>query len=149
MLRINAASRPAVAALDRAELARLIAAGASAQVAISEAGELIGYLLVFARGAPYDGEEFRYFSAQLRGEFLYVDQLAVEAGWQRSGAGRACYQALIAEARSRGIAQLCCEVNTNPPNPGSLKFHQRLGFTAIGNGDTLDGRSVVYLVKQI
>jgi uncharacterized protein len=126
-----------------------LALGGSGRVAVAEDGAIVGYLLVFARGSAYDGEEFRYFSSQLRQDFLYVDQIAVDGCRQRSGAGRRCYEALIDEARSRGIALLCCEVNTAPPNPASLKFHLRLGFTVIGNGDTLDGRRVAFLVKNI
>ena len=138
-----------MAPLDRAELARLLAFGGSVRVVAAEEGAVAGYMLVFARGSAYDGEEFRHFSTQLREDFLYVDQLAIDGGQQRSGAGRRCYEALADEARARGIALLCCEVNTDPPNSASLEFHQRLGFTLIGNGDTLDGRRVAFLVKKI
>jgi len=138
-----------VAPLDQSELARLLALGGLARVVVDQDGAIAGYMLVFARGSAYDGEEFRYFSARLREDFLYVDQVAIDDGRQRSGAGRRCYEALTDEARARGIALLCCEVNTVPPNPASLEFHQRLGFTPIGNGDTLDGRRVAFLVKKI
>jgi predicted GNAT superfamily acetyltransferase len=149
ILRINGANRPSVAALDRAELARLLALGVSGHVVVAEDGAIAGYMLVFARGSEYDGEEYRYFSTQLREDFLYVDQVAIDSARQRSGAGRRCYEALTDEAKARGIALLCCEVNTVPPNPASLEFHQRLGFTVIGNGDTLDGRRVAFLSKKI
>ena len=138
-----------MAPLDPAELARLLALGGSARVVVAEDGAIAGYMLVFARGSAYEGEEFRYFSTRLREDFLYVDQVAIDGGRQRSGAGRRCYEALTEEARARGIALLCCEVNMFPPNPASLEFHQRLGFTLIGNGDTLDGRRVAFLLKKI
>ena len=126
-----------------------MALGCSARVVVAEGGAIAGYMLVFARGSAYDGEEFRYFSTRLREDFLYVDQVAIDRGQQRLGAGRRCYEALSDEARARGVALLCCEVNTVPANPASLEFHQRLGFTLIGNGDTLDGRRVAFLVKKI
>jgi predicted GNAT superfamily acetyltransferase len=149
VLRINAGSRPAVAALDRIEFGRLLALGGTYLVAVAGDGAVLAYMLVFARHCDYDGEEFQYFLARLKEPFLYVDQVAVEPGHHRSGIGSQLYQALLALARTGQIEWLCCEVNTSPPNPASLDFHRRLGFTAMGNGDTLDGRQVSYLVRKV
>ena len=81
--------------------------------------------------------------------FLYVDQVAVDSERSRSGIGSRLYAALPELATKRQIEWLCCEVNTSPPNPASLAFHRRLGFIEMGNGDTLDGRRVRYLVKKV
>jgi len=149
VLNINAASRPAVASLDRTELERLRAVGAGHLVAVAANGEVVGYLLAFAHQCSYDGEEFQYFLGRLPQPFLYVDQLAVDALHRRSGIGAALYGVVAARAREQSVALLCCEVNSMPPNPASLDFHRRLGFTIIGNGDTLDGRRVSFLVKSV
>ena len=34
--------------------------------------------------------------------------------------------------QSADYSMLCCEVNLEPPNPGSLRFHHRIGFTEVG-----------------
>lgn len=111
-------------------------------------GAVVGYLLAFAHDCAYDGEEFRYFVAHLQQPFLYVDQLAVDPQRKRLGIGGQLYAALFERARARQVELLCCEVNTAPPNPASLEFHRRLGFAAMGNGDTLEGRRVTYLVRS-
>jgi len=149
ILRINAAHQPAVAALDQRELERLLSLGDAHRVALVGAGDVGGYMLVFDRRSAYDGEEFGYFCARLHEPFLYVDQVAVDPSQVRSGVGRRMYQALLELAGQRQIGWLCCEVNDFPPNPASLEFHRRLGFTVIGNGDTLDGRRVSFLLKIV
>ena len=146
---INAGSRPAVAPLDRAELGRLRAFGGTHLVAVADDRAVVGYLLAFAQSCAYDGEEFRYFVAQLRQPFLYVDQVAVDPQRKRSGIGGKLYAALLEHARAQQAQLLCCEVNTTPANPASLDFHWRLGFAPIGNGDTLDGRRVTFLVRSV
>jgi predicted GNAT superfamily acetyltransferase len=148
-LGINASSRPAVAALDAAELDRLLALSNHHLVAATAEGAVVAYLLAFDDGCAYDGEEFQYFLAQLRRPFFYADQIAVESGRIGSGLGRQLYETLLAHARARNVATLCCEVNTVPPNPASLHFHRRLGFTVMGIGDTLEGRRVAFLVRKV
>ena len=45
---------------------------------------------------------------------------------------------------------LCCEVNLEPPNPGSLRFHQRIGFTEVGQSiPEYANYRVSYLSKSI
>ena len=149
VLSINAGARPAVAPLDAAELDRLRGLSRHHLVAATEAGAVVGYLLAFDDRCAYDGEEFQFFLAQLRRPFFYADQIAVASARQGSGLGRQLYQALVAHARAQSVATLCCEVNTLPPNPASLDFHRRLGFTVLGNGDTLDGRRVAFLVRNL
>ncbi len=138
-----------MAALDLSELDRLRALSDEHLVAVADDGPVVAYMLVFSRHSAYDGEEFQYFLAHFQEPFLYVDQIAVEAERSRSGIGRRLYQALSDIARARQIGWLCCEVNSVPPNPASLDFHRRLGFSAVGNGDTLDGRRVTFLARQL
>jgi uncharacterized protein len=149
VLRINEGSRPAVAALDHAELERLIACGGLHLVAEADDRAIVGYALTFTDGDRYDGEEFRYFTAHLHRPFVYIDQVAADRSRKREGIGRKLYEALVAHARARAVATLCCEVNTSPPNPASLEFHRQLGFTPIGEHTVLDGRRVTFLVSDL
>ena len=148
ILRINARCRPAVAALDPRELERLLNLRAAHRVAVAGDGAVVGYMLVFDARSAYDGEEFQYFLSRLKEPFLYVDQIAVDPDRSRAGVGKALYGSLLELARSQQINCLCCEVNTTPPNPVSLDFHRTLGFSIVGNGDTLDGRRVAFLVRN-
>jgi len=147
VLGINAQHAPHVAALDGTELARLLGLGAQVLVAL-EAQEVVGYLIAFASAAPYDGEEFLHLRGNLRGGFLYVDQLAVAASYRGRGIGRLLYAAVAGSAPPGEAEWLCCEVNEHPPNPASLSFHAALGFERIGRLDTRDGRRVALLARR-
>jgi predicted GNAT superfamily acetyltransferase len=141
ILRINAGSRPGVAALDAAELRRLQASSGLHRVAIAarDAGRLAGYVLAFDRDANYDGEEFLVLRKLLPGPFVYIDQLAVAADQQRRGVAAALYREFAGD--------LCCEVNLQPPNPASSAFHRRCGFAVIETLSTADGRRVELMKK--
>ena len=39
---------------------------------------------------------------------------------------------VVSYARAQGVPRITCEVNVEPPNPVSLKFHERRGFREIG-----------------
>jgi predicted GNAT superfamily acetyltransferase len=149
VLELNAAAAPAVAAVDASELARLMGLSARHLAALQPDGGLAGYALVFASDDPYDGEEFLALRSSITGPFLYVDQVAVAEQCRGTGVGRRLYDEIALRARQRGAHTLCCEVNISPPNPGSLAFHARMGFTRIGDLATQDGREVALLSRTL
>jgi predicted GNAT superfamily acetyltransferase len=52
--------------------------------------------------------------------------------------------------RDDGQALLCCEVNIEPPNPGSDRFHAALGFVEAGHATLSDrAKSVRYLTRSV
>ena len=145
---LNASARPNVAPLDGIELARLQALSREHIVAV-EAGEVRGYALVFAHDHAYDGEEFLALRSLIARPFLYIDQVVVLPSAQGTGIGRQMYEAIERAALLGRADSLCCEVNAIPPNPGSLAFHSRLGFGAVGSLATRDGRTVHLLRKRL
>jgi uncharacterized protein len=147
LLRVNAGARPHVAALDGADLTRLRELGAIVLVA-NCAGEVAGYLIAFLDAAPYDGEEFRRFQRQLGRPFLYIDQVAVSSAFRMRGVARALYEAVATHPRVPASTRRCCEVNIDPPNPGSLDFHLRMGFERTADMSVTDGRTVALLVER-
>lgn len=45
---------------------------------------------------------------------------------------------------------VCCEVNSDPPNPASDAFHARLGFAEVGAAAIHGGaKSVRYLARPL
>ena len=60
--------------------------------------------------------------------------------------GQALYAAVFAEAERLGLPEVTCEVNLDPPNPGSLAFHERLGFERLGSQATKGGSVTVALL---
>lgn len=147
VLAINAQNSPHVAALDEAELQRLLDADARILVAVGGGGEVAGYVIAFERACAYDGEEFLCLRQAIAEDFVYIDQVAVALPYRGSGIGRKLYQAAEAAARSGHRPCLCCEVNERPPNPGSMSFHSALGFTVLRSMETRDGRKVALLTR--
>jgi predicted GNAT superfamily acetyltransferase len=149
VLRINAASQPHVARLDRAEIRRLLAMAARFWIIAGSDDSPIAYLIAFSGDAPYDGEEFACFSRRLDGGFLYIDQVAIHPQYRRYGLGRALYDHVTRLARAEQLRALCCEVNLVPPNPDSRLFHARAGFVTLGELELADGRTVELLTRKL
>lgn len=69
----------------------------------------------------------RLWVAQTYDEFQLVD-IAVHPGLQRKGIGSVLIQRLQQEAAKARLPIRCCVFRFNP---GSLRFHQRLGFSIV------------------
>jgi ribosomal protein S18 acetylase RimI-like enzyme len=61
--------------------------------------------------------------------FLLVD-ISILPAFQNRGLGTALVSSLVAEAAGAGVSVECHVALTNP---GSLRFHQRLGFEVLGH----------------
>jgi predicted GNAT superfamily acetyltransferase len=48
-----------------------------------------------------------------------------------------------------GVDRLALEVNVDPPNEPSLRFHTRLGFTEVGQQDTPYGIRVSMQMRPV
>jgi uncharacterized protein len=145
LLDINAAGVPGVTPLVPEEIAGLVSGQVRCWVA-EAAGSVSGYFIAYHTDTDefYDGEEFVWFQRHYPSS-LYVDQIAVAPAFQRAGIGILLYRIAIDYALGRGCEALVCEVNREPPNPGSLAFHRRLGFEPVGDLRTHDGRTVILL----
>lgn len=110
--------------------------------------EVVGYVIAYASDAAYAGEEFVWFRSR-KGNFLYIDQVAVASAHRGRGVGAALYEAAETFALSGGVDELTCEVNLDPPNQRSLRFHASRGFFEVGRLHTTDGRYVALLRKRI
>ncbi|WP_225754192.1 GNAT family N-acetyltransferase [Actinotalea sp. Marseille-Q4924] len=141
---LNDAAVPAVTALGTAGLARHVRRCAVALVTDAGAGP-DGFLLALAPGAEYPSENYRWFSEHRPGS-LYVDRIVVAPAAHGLGRGRALYGTTARRAVGLGLAEVTCEVNLDPPNPGSLAFHRRLGFEQVGTQRTSGGTVEVALL---
>lgn len=146
LLALNNAEAAAVNALDAAGFAGL-AQAAWALLAVGEPAE--AFLLALDATAPARGPNHGWFLARFP-RFAYVDRVVVAPASQGRGLGRALYAALEGRARAAGAGWLCCEVNLDPPNPGSMAFHARLGFSPLGEAtDPRTGKRVRYLGRPL
>ena len=64
----------------------------------------------------------------------------------RKGLAARLYDALFDAARAAGHSHVVCEVNSDPPNPGSDAFHFARGFEIVGEAHLDDrGKTVRYM----
>lgn len=129
----NEASVPGVSPETPENLAKWIDL-ATCFVATDAGNAPLGFLTLIAPGThDYPSDNLRWFEtycARSGKTLIYVDRIALlpEARGQRLG--EALYQ--VAFAHFSDHDEIGCEVNTEPPNPGSHRFHERLGFQRVG-----------------
>lgn len=112
-------------------------------------GDGAGLLITFDQDADYDSPNFLWFQSRLE-RFVYVDRIIVDGAARGKGYARQLYEALFAAARSTGHDVVTCEVNLDPPNPGSDAFHARMGFEVVGQEELAGtGKTVRYLQKGL
>jgi uncharacterized protein len=143
---------PTVLALNNAhavEVNSLTAEALGALVAVAAYARVIdgghGFLIALSERSPVQGPNHAWFVARYPA-FLYIDRVVVAPEARGRGHARALYDDLAAIAAGR---PLCCEVNIAPPNPGSLAFHDRMGFASCGDADDpRNGKRVRYLIRR-
>ncbi|NDW06717.1 GNAT family N-acetyltransferase [Jiella pacifica] len=102
------------------------------------------FVVAFDETGDYDSPNFLWFKKRYE-RFLYIDRVVVAPAARGRGLARALYDSVFAAADSAGIGRVVCEINIDPPNPASLRFHETLGFRQVG-GATLypSGKTVGY-----
>ena len=149
VLGINNANTPGVSELTLSELETDIKNCLHALAIDNEHGEVCAFCITFAPNAPDAGANHRWFAERYE-SFVYLDRIAIDSNHQNRGLGALLYQTV--EQHMLDSAEhsfLCCEVNLEPPNPGSLRFHKRIGFIECGAESTAPGYVVTYLQKPL
>ncbi|WP_062465418.1 GNAT family N-acetyltransferase [Demequina soli] len=144
---LNADASPAVNLLSEDELTDLHGMCDVALVATNRDREIIAFLLSLGMGQPYSSENYRWFED--RGvRHQYIDRIVVAASAKGTGVGRALYESVFERARERGASEVTTEVQLDPPNPGSVSFHERLGFQRVAEQHTRGGTVHVALLAR-
>ncbi len=107
-----------------------------------------GFLLGFDQDADYHSPNFLWFKARFD-RFAYIDRIVIAASAHGRGWGRRLYERMFADAGAKGFERVVAEVNAVPPNPTSLTFHERLGFTVIGDQVFDGGKTVRYFERKL
>lgn len=147
VLALNNASVPHVNVLDADTLKSIVALSAHYTVA-EDAEGILGFVLCIPSGRAYWSDNYRWFGERYA-DFLYLDRVAVAARARRRGVGRALYDAMHHAVRG-SWPRVALEVNLQPPNPGSVAFHEALGYTAVGVRESADGvHAVQMFIKEL
>jgi predicted GNAT superfamily acetyltransferase len=149
VLEINNANTPGVSELTLSELETDIKNCLHALAIDNEHGEVCAFCITFAPDAPDAGANHRWFADRFE-SFVYLDRIAIDPTYQNLGLGVLLYQSVEQEMiDSAQHSLLCCEVNLEPPNPGSLRFHHRIGFTEVGQHSPQQNYLVSMLSKNL
>ena len=149
VLEINNANTPGVSELTLSELEMDLSNSLHALAIDNEHGEVCAFCITFDPDAPDAGANHRWFADRYE-SFVYLDRIAINSNHQNRGLGALLYQSVERHMLdSAEHSLLCCEVNLEPPNPGSLRFHQRIGFTEVGRHSPQQGYVVSLLQKVV
>ncbi|MFI5233161.1 MAG: GNAT family N-acetyltransferase [Gemmatimonadales bacterium] len=145
VLALNNSATPHVNALSAAEFGWIVSHAAYFRVAENEAG-LAAFVIALSPGLEYWSLNYRWFSER-GADFLYLDRIVVHERARGTGVGRAMYDDLDRFASGKW-PRVTLEVNLRPPNPGSLAFHERLGFARVGVREEDGGAKAVALMER-
>jgi predicted GNAT superfamily acetyltransferase len=106
----------------------------------------VAFLVALNEKTPIQGPNHGFYVRRYAA-FSYIDRVVVSAQARGRGIARRLYEDLAASSPER---LLCCEVNVEPPNPGSLVFHEKLGFQPCGEEalDPRNGKRVRYFFRD-
>jgi predicted GNAT superfamily acetyltransferase len=146
VLDLNMESVHFLSPLPRERLERLLAQSAYHKV-MEEDGRIAAFILAFLADAEYDSPNFLWLKNRCE-SFLYIDRLVVRSDCRGKGFGTSLYRDLFSHARAIQIPRIACEVDIQPPNPVSLRFHHGWGFQEIGSQWTPDGKKKVLFMEK-
>ena len=132
MWAINEEGLPGTGQVSHEELASLLNL-ASFSMGVFEDGHMLGFVICLPPSTAYGSLNYAWFN-QRYDAFLYVDRIAVAPANRNQGVGSALYENVVSVARDRSVP-VAAEVNLEPPNPGSVRFHHRFGFNEVGTLD--------------
>ena len=146
VVEINNAGYPAVPLATLEEIRGLYELSSYRMAALNNEGEVVGFALALDPGADYDSENYVFFEGRFENH-LYIDRIVFADSARGLGLGTALYEHLFDFAKAHGRTAVTCEVNLEPPNPGSLRFHRRFGFEDVDTQATKGGAVVVQLLQ--
>lgn len=147
LLTLNESEVPHVGRID-IERMNWFAANADYFRVVRVDGDIVGFLIGILPGSSYPSPNYRWFCDRYS-DFCYVDRIAVAKTARGLGIARKLYTD-FANAVPDNVKMMTCEVNILPPNEGSMKFHDRLGFRQVGTMSSDDGnKKVAFLRKDL
>ena len=145
IVRLNNQAVPAVTHLSLAECDWFRTQAPYFRV-VDDRGSVVAFLIGLLPGLDYQSANYQWFERR-GGRFVYIDRIVVAGPNMGHGLGRRLYQDLSGFAAPLAD-RLTCEVNLRPANPGSIVFHQRMGFVEVGRQVTEGGTKEVALFEK-
>ncbi|MAR94449.1 MAG: hypothetical protein CMA45_05200 [Euryarchaeota archaeon] len=142
---INEQGLPGTGKVSVEEISHLIEIS-EISLGVFEQENLVGVVICLSPNVDYGSLNYAWFNEKYQ-DFIYVDRVAVSTNHRGQGIGSYIYQELINISEQKQIP-ITAEVNLNPPNPGSMRFHHRFNFSEVGIIHHTD-KSVTMLLRQL
>jgi predicted GNAT superfamily acetyltransferase len=145
MLALNNEFAVETSLLDIASLRQLVASSFYIRIA----GQMDGFCIALDQEAGYQNPNFEWFRRKYR-RFIYIDRVVVAAHARGRGIARKIYGDLKLASQNADHSVIGCEINIDPPNPASDRFHEAFGFVEVGRAFVADrAKTVRYLALSI
>ena len=141
---LNQLNTPEVGSLESLDYLKKLIGLSAYNLLVLKCEEIVGFIICMREGSTYGSENYKFFTQRLK-KFLYVDRVVVDERHRRSGLGKAIYQDIFAYVNDKNLP-IALEVNTEPVNQPSLKFHEKMGFEKVGTRN-FDDHNVAYFIK--
>lgn len=106
------------------------------------------FLIALDQNAPYLNLNFSSFKEH-RESFVYIDRIIVAPSARGQGLTKLLYGDLCGVAWKAGQNHVVCEVNIDPPSPGSDALHLAMGFREVGKAAIYSGTKTVRYYEKI
>ena len=126
---INEQGLPGTGQISPEEMADLFSLS-ELPIGVFDGDEMLGFVLCLCPRTRYASLNYAWFNQRYQ-EFLYVDRIAVALEHRGRGIGSLLYGQVIEHGKNLQFP-VTAEVNLTPPNPGSIRFHERHRFTEVG-----------------
>ena len=146
VLALNESNIPEVGPMDRAKL-DLLASESPCFKIVEIEGAVAGMLIMLDETSTYPSLNYRWFRDR-HASFAYVDRIALGEAARGQGWGPTLYEIATTYGVANGKPFLCAEVNTIPPNPRSLRFHEINGFVIADHRQPYGGEETVAMVEK-
>ena len=145
MWAVNEEGLPGTGQVTLLELEALLGF-ASLALGAYDGTDLLGFVICLPPNTAYGSLNYAWFN-QRYDAFLYVDRVAVAGDHRDRGVGSALYERVVETATGQDVP-VAAEVNLQPPNPGSMRFHHRFKFQAVGTLNHGEHKAVTLLLRE-
>lgn len=109
----------------------------------------LAMLVAFSEASTYDNPNFAWLKARYQ-RFIYIDRVVVSEAARGQGLARRLYAELEKHVKEEKRERLVCEINLDPPNAASDRFHEALGFSPVGSQVLPgSGKTVRYWAREM
>jgi predicted GNAT superfamily acetyltransferase len=143
VIRLNESSVKYLSPLSSPQLATLLTQSVYHKI-IEINGNIVSFILAFDQNSDYKSPNYLWFKERYD-NFIYIDRVVVQNEYRLQGIANYLYQQIFTYAEKNKYEIIACEIDIDPPNMGSLKFHEKYKFREVGKQRPYSGEKEVSL----